>query len=400
LRCKLVATVEGQPTYHISPLLDRVDPVGLGGVVPGHHAERAPAELLGLSTGEPGQSFQVRRTPVLARRPTETVRVVPPRNEPELEPTVTEWREVADFSDATAEDRVFTWSGATGEIRFGPRVLDREGRPRQYGAIVDEDAQIFVTGYRHGGGRRGNVGAGKLSVLLTSIPSVDGVRNLDPARDGVDPESVENAKVRGPLYLRGGQRAVTARDFERLTLEAAPGVARARCLAPQAPGEPARLLVVPRVDEPPETLALHHLQVPESLENTIKSFLDERRLLTTRIRIDVPSYQGIKVTAEVHAAPTVRIERARAGAESALCRFINPLTGGPDGKGWPFDLDLSIGDIFAVLRSVPGIVRADAVSIFLVDLDGDLEPTEASQRVRLSREALFMSMNHRVVVRQ
>jgi predicted phage baseplate assembly protein len=271
----------------------------------------------------------------------------------------------------------------------------------QYGAVPEEDAQVYVTGYRYGGGRRGNVGAGKLSVLLTSIPSVDStVRNLDPARGGVDAETVENAKVRGPLYLRGGHRAVTAGDFERLTLEAAPGVARARCLPPERAGAPVRLLVVPRVDVAPEALVLQDLALSENLENSIKAFLDQRRLLTTRVLVDVPSYQGITVTAEVHAAPTVRPEMIRAEAEAALYRFINPVVGGPDGRGWPFDLDLSIGDIFSVLRAVPGVVRAETVHMFLADLRGEVQPEEARQRVRLSREALFMSVRHRVVVRQ
>jgi predicted phage baseplate assembly protein len=400
LRCKLVDVVSGQPPYHISPVLDTVRPVGLGGAVAAHHAELAPAELLGTSDGRPGQSVEVRRAPVLARRPGETVRVVPPRREPQREPEALLWTEVADFADAGPEDRVFTWNGATGEIRFGPGVTGRDGRVEQYGAVPEEDAQIYVTGYRHGGGRRGNVGAGKLSVLLTSIPSIESVRNLDPATGGVDAETVANAKVRGPLYLRGGHRAVTASDFERLTLEAAPGVARARCLPPTAPGEPVRLLIVPRVEIEPERLVLEDLALPESLEQRIKGFLDERRLLTTRVLLDVPSYQGITVTAEVHAAPTVRAEKVRTEAESALYRFINPITGGPDGRGWPFDLDLSIGDVFSVLRAVPGVQRAETVHIFLADLRGDLAPEEARQRVRLSSEALFMSVRHRVVVRQ
>jgi predicted phage baseplate assembly protein len=267
--------------------------------------------------------------------------------------------------------------------------------------VPDEDAQVYVTGYRYGGGRAGNVGAGKLSILLTSIPSVESVRNLDPATGGVDAETVENAKVRGPLYLRGGHRAVTASDFERLTLQAAPGVARARCLPPEGPGQPVRLLVVPRVDVAPESLVLADLALSEGLERQIKAFLDERRLLTTRVLTDVPSYQGITVTAEVYAAPTVRAEKVRTEAESALYRFINPITGGPDGQGWPFDFDLSIGDVFAVLRGVPGVLRAETVHVFLADLKGDLAPEEVPrQRVRLSSEALFMSVRHRVVVRQ
>jgi predicted phage baseplate assembly protein len=400
VRAKLVdPAVEGQ-TYDTPPLLDSVAVVGLGGAVAAHHAEPAPRELIGTSTGEPGQVHEVRRAPVLPRRGGERVEIVPVRREVGMDEDPVPWREVADFTDATEHDRVYTWSGATGEIRFGPRVISRDGRIRQYGAVPEEESQIWVTAYRYGGGRRGNVGAGKLTVPLSAIQSVDSVRNLEPATGGVDAETVENAKVRGPLYLRGGHRAVTGKDFERLTLAAAPGAARARCLPPLKNGDPVRLLVVPRVDVASEALKLQNLALPPELVGQIQTYLDDRRLLTTQVRIDVPSYQGITVVAEVHAAPTVRPEKVRADAEKALYEFVNPITGGPDGRGWPFDTDLSIGDIFSVLRGVAGVARAETVHMFLADLRGQQQPEEVGQRVRLSKEELFMSVSHRVVVRQ
>lgn len=400
LRCLLVEPEEGAASYDTSPLVDSVAVVGLGGAVSAHHAEPAPRELIGVSSGEPGQEFVVRRAPVLPRRSGETVQVAATQRESGVDGAPVTWTEVADFTDATPDDRVFTWSGATGEIRFGPRVIARDGRPRQYGAVPDEEAQIWVTGYRYGGGRRGNVGAGKLTVPLTAIQSLGSVSNLEPATGGVDAESIANAKIRAPLHLRGGHRAVTEKDFERLTLEAAPGVARARCLPPPRPGEPVRLLVVPRVDIAPETLVLRNLALSRELADQIKAYLDDRRLLTTQVRIDVPSYQGITVAAEVHAAPTVRPEKIRADAEAALYAFLNPVTGGPDGQGWPFDLDLSIGDVFSVLRGVPGVERAETVHLFTADLHGQRAPEEVGQRVPLGRDELFMSVSHRVVVRQ
>ena len=129
-------------------------------------------------------------------------------------------------------------------------VLDRDGRTRQHGAIPPVDAQIYVTGYRYGGGRRGNVGAGRLTVLRTSIPFVATVTNLAPAhRRGGRRDGGERQGPRPAARCAAADRAVTAEDFERLTLDAAPSVARARCLPPE-PGEPVRVLVVPRVDVP------------------------------------------------------------------------------------------------------------------------------------------------------
>ena len=400
LRCRLVRPVEGQPEYSKPPELESLSAVALGGAVPAHHAEPAPAELLGVSDGRPAQIFQVRRAPVLPRRHNETVRVVLPRHERTGAPEEQEWTEVADLADADADDRVFTWSGASGEIRFGPRVLDREGRVWQHGAIPPIDAQISVTGYRFGGGRRGNVAAERLTVLHTSIPFVAAVTNLDPSSGGVDAESVENAKIRGPLLLRSGRRAVTAEDVERLTLDAAPSVARARCLPPDAPGEPARLLVVPHLDIAPEALTLDDLAISDELEEQIKAYLEPRRLLTMRLRIDAPRYQGVKVVAEVRASPGVRAETVRERAERALYEYLNPLTGGPSGQGWPFDTDLRLGDVYGVLHGSFGVQGVEAVHFFSADLRKKRTLDQVDQRLRLLPEALFMSYEHRVVVQQ
>ena len=400
LRCRLTRLATGQPEYRNPPELEALSVVALGGTATAYHAEPAPAELLGTSDGRPGQVFQVRRVPVLPRRPEETVRVVLPRHDRAAEPEEQAWTEVADLADATADDRVFTWSGANGEIRFGPQVVSREGTVRQHGAIPPIDAQVYVTGYRFGGGRRGNVAANRLTVLHTSIPFVAAVTNLDPSRGGVDAETVENAKLRGPMLLRGARRAVTAEDVERLTLDAAPAVARARCLPPENPGDPAHLLVVPRVDVAPAALVLDDLVIPPELEEQIKAYLEPRRLLTMRLRIATPTYQGVKIFAEVRAATGVRPETVREHTEQALYEYVNPLTGGPGGQGWPFGMDLQQGDVYSVLHGALGVRSVEAVHFITADLRTQKPIQQVDQRVRLAPASLFMSFQHRVVVRQ
>ncbi len=423
LRCRLMPLHEGQKPYDVSPQLDAVSVVGLGGATPARHAEPAPAELLGISTGDPGQSFTVRRAPVLPRLATEHVRVLEPAavrfgldSAARQEDRWVDWTEVADFTDTDPDDRVYVWSAATGEIRFPPHIrqpravqeaddrVDRDGI-RRYGAVPVSGAQVWVSGYRYGGGRQGNVGAGKLTSLRTTIPGVATVCNLDPATGGVDAETVENAKLRGPLQLRGGNRAVTAADFERLTVEAARGVARARCMPPAEPGEPVRVLVVPRVQLAPELLELPDLKLPEELQATIAEHLEQRRLLTVQVVVEPPEYLGISVAARVRAAPMMRRETVRALCETALYRHINPVDGGPAGHGWPFRRALGVGEVFAALSGLEGVVGVEDVVLF----SADLSKPRGSRRVRDQRlgnvvplrdGALFASCDHRVVVVQ
>ncbi len=397
LRCRLVEVPEGTPVYRNSPVISSLRIVSIGGAAWARHAQQAAGETLGLSSGEPSQAFQVARFPVLPRREGETVRVISPGGDGRS-PEASDWKEVPHFGGAGPEDRVFTWDSATGEIRFGPRISDSTGRTVQHGAIPAIDSRILVTGYRHGGGRAGNVAARRLSVLRSAIPFIGSVTNVVPATGGVDGETVENAKIRGPLSLRSGDRAVTAEDYERLTLQADPTVARALCLPPSGT-EPIRVLVVPRSTIAARELRLADLALEEELAEKITDYLDARRLVTSRVRIDEPLYQGLMVVAQLSAVPGMRTETVREAALDAIYGYVNPLVGGSAGSGWPFGRTIDDSDIHAVLRVVPGVASVERVHLFQADLSSGTVNDRQWQRITLPPEALLMSHQHQVVVR-
>ncbi|MFG1609219.1 putative baseplate assembly protein [Actinoplanes sp. NPDC049265] len=392
LRCVL-RPVEGHAGYRSSPMVQTLTVAGHGGLVMAHHAETAPGEVLGVSNGRPGQSFFVRRAPALTRTDDETVLVVPDNGAGEPQ----KWTEVATFAGAGPQDRYVTWCGATGEIRFGPGVTDDRGRVRLYGATPPENAQIRVTGYRYGGGRRGNVGPDTLTVPLSAVPQLRSVTNPEAATGGLDAETLDNARTRGPLALRSADRAVTAADFQRFTTEIA-GVARARCLPPESPGEPVRLLVVPAATRPAGPLSLDDLSLPEDLGAEIRSRLDDRRLLSVRVRVGVPRYQGVRVRAVVRAVASAPAEVVGSAAAKALYRFLDPVGGGPGGGGWPFDRPLGIGDVYTVLGAVPGVAAVSSVELVRTDLWGEHDDLPGGQEITLPPAALFLSDRHDVEV--
>ena len=130
-------------------------------------------------------------------------------------------------------------------IVFGPSVRYPDGTMVQHGAMPPDGAMIEVTAYRHGGGVNGNLPAGTIINLYTAIPYIARVVNREPSIGGVDAETHDNVKVRGPMTLRTGQRAVTTGDFERLTLHSRRRSPAPRCLRPTQAGEPVKVLVVP-----------------------------------------------------------------------------------------------------------------------------------------------------------
>ncbi len=392
LRARLLAPMPGQPTYQASPKIRTLHVDALGGTVPAEHAATVGQESLGRSNGRPGQRFTTSRLPVLPRRPGEVVRVV------DLDGAA-DWQEVDAFTESSPHDRHVVVDGATGTVSFGPRVRYADGSVKQLGAIPRDGAEILLTGYRFGGGAVGNVGAQTLTVLRSSLPFIDHVTNLAPAGGGVDAESIADAKVRGPLTLRSGQRAVTPGDFVRLTKEASIEVARVRCLAPARPGGPVRVLVVPHVRSTPQNHKLDDYALPEPLLATIRAHLDERRLVGTSIEVATPYYQGLSVAALVRSLPGRPAALVRQRVLDALGEFINPLTGGPEGEGWPFDADINAANIAQLIEAIEGVDRVDEVLLFEYDLRTGRRLGSGRDLVRLDRDSLFLSAAHQVVVR-
>ncbi|MYU19207.1 putative baseplate assembly protein, partial [Streptomyces sp. SID8361] len=161
-----------------------------------------------------------------------------------------------------------------------------------------------------------------------------------------------------------------------------------------------RLLVVPagRDDErgrirfeelipPPDTLAM------------ISAYLDERRPIGTRLSVGPPYYQGVTVVASVQAGRGVAVERLREAALTALYGYFNPLTGGPEGQGWPFGRPVHSGEVFAVLQRVPGVDLVEDVRLFPADpVTG--QRAEATTKIELDRHALVFSYEHQLRVRE
>jgi|GEM_PF-791148 len=229
--------------------------------------------------------------------------------------------------------------------------------------------------------------------------------------------------------LRDGWRAVTAADYERLatfafnqalgearTAEAAQGspltwygvdglsggdggwrvqpIARARCVPRRqldAGSEAARtrdlpgrvsVLVLPLREDDPRT-ALREALPPPPLSGAaplragadtlraVWTFLEERRLLATRVHVASPVYVPVRVEAAVVRRPDVpepaTPETLRTGWDGvppgdvrravleAVAAWLDPLLGGPDGRGWPFGRDAHLSDLYGVIEAVPGV---------------------------------------------
>lgn len=393
LRVKLLRPQPGQPTYQASPRIAGIALHAIGITVPAEHARAEPAEMLGRSTGVAAQVFRVAVSPVAERRGDEHVFVVDRRG-------TQVWTEVPDFSASGPHDLHVVWDSNTGEVRFGPSVRHPDGHARQHGAIPRDGAEIRVSGYRSGGGAGGNVGVRTLTALRTALPFIASVTNLLPARGGVDAETPSEAKIRGPLTLRTGQRAVTASDFEAIARQASVEVARARCLPATHTGSSVvRVLVVPRLESDPRVHKIDDFALSPELFEAVKTSLNLRRMVGVPLELGTPYYQGVSVAALIRSLPARPAQMVRQRVVDQLTRFVHPLTGGTDGAGWPFDAPLTSTAVTQVIESVEGVLAVDELQLFEYDLRTGRRVGGGRESIPLAEHALFLSADHRVVVR-
>jgi predicted phage baseplate assembly protein len=396
LRGRIIEPEEGQPPYTASPIVHSLSACTVGGTATAIHADIVEQEVLGEAEGTAGQRFPVSRVPVLLGSGAPIV-------ETSSDEGWTEWAQVEHFADSGPDDRHFVLDATSGLVIFGPAVRVPDGSMRQYGAVPLKGAVVRIRGYATGGGRRGNVAAAAIQTLRSSIPFVAGVENLHPAHGGVDGETLQQAKDRGPLLLRTRNRAVTAEDFEILAREAAPEIARVRCIpageAEVAPGA-VRLLVVPAAPAERGRILFENLVPDEETLARVASRLDEARVVGTRVIVEPPLYRGVTVVARLVARPRVSVARIREDALDALYEFINPLpSGGPDGTGWPFGRPLQSGEIFGLLQRVRGVELVEDARLFSADPVSGSRGREVT-RVEVAANSLVFSFDHQIRVEE
>jgi hypothetical protein len=281
------------------------------------------------------------------------------------------WTEVDDFSDSGPDDRHYVLNRGTGEVLFGD---GRHGRVPGAGAN-----NVKAAPYRYGGGTRGNVGAGTITQLRSSHVYIDSVRNPEAAVGGGDEETVEEAIARGPTeQLKARNRAVAAEDFETLTLESSTGLARAKTLPLHDPTH--------SEDETPGVVSVIAMPkgggaLSQALRDAIRAYLDERRLVTTRVYVVDPDYVTVDVEATVAKTPEADPGGLADKVEATLLEFLHPeyggdsaratayvealLSGTPTGErgpGWPFGRSVYLSELYEVIERVRGVDHVESIA--------------------------------------
>ena len=344
--------------YHQMP---RIAQILLNAVVAQHHTT-IRNEILGRSDGTPNQTFRFSQGPLLEGQRVQIIERETPEGEERRTLLETQgedailpagkngfsvrWTEVESFFESTGRSRHYVVDRVKGEIRFGD---GRRGMIPPAGA-----ANVVAEMYRVGGGARGNVTASAICALRRTIAHIEAVNNPYPAGGGSDQESVEEAKVRGPHLIKSRNRAVTAEDYEWLTLQASNGIARAKCLPTLGREGEVSVVVVPKYDDRNLDLTMKLIPSTELLRR-VKHFLEERRLVTTIVSVVPPRYVEVSLQVEIIRKTTGSFDKLKEAVEKRLRTFLHPLIGGRNGDGWPFGRNVLKLDLYHVIEDVEGV---------------------------------------------
>jgi predicted phage baseplate assembly protein len=390
IRVRVVDAVDDQPRYTSSPQIRTIDIATIAGITNVSQCTPITNEIVGTVTGTPGEILQLNRFPLVSGQETLAIEVSGPEG-------WTVWSRVESFAESVSTDLCFTVDDIKGQLRFGPMIRNADGSARYYGANPTSGSTVRVPRYLVGGGIQGNVERGAITVMRTNIPSVAKVESIEAAIGGVDPESIESLKDRAALTVRSRNRAVTALDFEQLVRAASRGIVRTKCVDATDLGKPGTILILVIPQVPEGAFSFEALQPPIEVLNELKAYLDLRRLIGTTIRIEPPKYIGVSAMVRLAVKDSSNSARVTADANAAISNFLNPVSGGYDGAGWPFGRTLVVGDVYGILQNVPGVAYTDLIRLVAVDpVTGDRG--EPGDRIQPGSLQLLFNMDNQIEV--
>ncbi|MBI3785372.1 MAG: putative baseplate assembly protein [Deltaproteobacteria bacterium] len=381
LRCRLLA---GAYPAGREPLIDFLRP----NTTPAIHLSTVRDELVAESDGTPNQVIRLRHRPVY-KGSLDLYGTAPGSEE---EP----WEAREDFFASNADDPHYVVNLISGEIQFG------DG---SHGRIPPAGTELVARIYRYGGGTTGNVQAGLVNTLMTSVTGVESVINERRAEGGRDEQDVEELKQQAPHMLRCRNRAVTKEDFIALAAQAG-GVARATAVPLAHPDHPGvavpgaiTVVIVPDSDDVPPRPS------PELLTSVCR-YLNDFRLLTTEVYVKGPEYQAVRVEALVAAQPHAAFDVVATNVRQALNLYMSPLGRAPGGAPipqelsavdrapWEFGEELYPSNLYGVIREVKDVKAVLSMKVFINGVPSE----DIRQVVTVPVDGLVFGAEHAITV--
>jgi hypothetical protein len=230
----------------------------------------------------------------------------------------------------------------------------------------------FFARYRVGNGSAGNIGPDTLAHLhvpdevgsdeAIRLGAVTAVRNLLPARSGIDAETLDEARLYAPEAFRHQERCVTKDDYVERTGHY-PGVDQARAVIRQVGAWRTVFIYVRRSDFAP---------LAPAFRDRLRAYLEPYRYTGTEIEIAEPYYVPLRVALRVYlkagAPPTVTREKLAWLFGEGVLDDGSPAFFAP--ANFQFGASVYQSKAIAAAMAVPGVAWAEATEFCRADAPG------------------------------
>ncbi len=225
-----------------------------------------------------------------------------------------------------------------------------------FGAIPPNNAVIKAT-YRVGGGMSGNVAANKI-ITIVDAPQLTAaaadVTNPVPATGGAERESIEDAIFHAPRVFRSLKRSVTAEDYEALALEFN-GVGKVR--AESLNWNTVTLFIAPEGGG----------YVDDILESNLLAYFEDKRPLSTIIKIENVTYVDIYVSAKINVKSYYNPEEVKEQVEKAAAELL-------DFDNVYFGKCIYLSKFYEAIEDIEGVEYVYINEFKTEDQEEDIEP--------------------------
>ncbi|WNR44083.1 baseplate J/gp47 family protein [Paenibacillus roseipurpureus] len=302
------------------------------------------------------------------------------------------WTAVRDFTESGSRDRHYVIDRTFGRIRVGDGV---QGLHPPKGGLE----QLKVT-YQVTSGQIGNVPARHINGMQDSIAFVGEVYNPEPASGGCEAEKIESALERGPELLKHRNRAVSSKDYEWLAREAYPNIAKVTCIPNrnaymQKEIGSMTLVILPKEGQQGSST---FPELKKQVERFILGRASSLVAFPERLQVIEPVYMEISVSATVAVEGMDAVVMTEIQAIEKLTRFLDPLTGNFDSKGWAIGQPIHPSVFYALLKSIRTISHVEKLYMTVFKIEDGVRVELDVNRLPSLPHGIIVSGKHKVVV--
>ena len=298
------------------------------------------------------------------------------------------WEQTDNLRRHAPGDRVYLLDENEGILRFGGGAAGKVPAPGVIDGIRAE--------YSIGGGKICDLPAGSVSALELAEGFVNSVSNPLPMTGGCDRENTAAAIRRAAAESRHRFRAVTENDFEEMAMSEAGSIRKARCYSGiDASGAevPGTVTLVLLTDDHTDSGAGF-----ERLKKHLYEWFEDKlpAALSSGGRFQIRRAEMVEIELHVEAVISdyQRMYRIQKDLGERLKRFLDPVGGNFDGKGWMIGRLPQRSQLETLIRSADGVESLRHCTVFVRLLNRPGCPAASFDQIRNAPFVLPVSGKH------